>query len=470
MTPRPDPRPATGDDLRAGWDLCQDCARSGGESWGSAVEDHLCLSHLDLTRQTQYFAQSREIDVRGCNLDKDSLIVTLLGGDTKVARRIMADGAVFFDHLFVTADLPQDVSFEGATFHGDLLVYFVEFSGAVSFESAAIHGEATFTGSTFKSGCDFVNAVFEGPTHFDRTLFSQDADFSGARFMEMTMFDRSRFLGEVDYSNADFLDEATFSGATFDHEARFDGTRFSRSAGFDGATFLSSVWFTRSLDDRDSRFSLLPDFRGAAFARGAVIESREALSGWFGGSKERASYVAGAFASQVRPLRQAVEAGRDDIGANVLFEIEMHLRTRAVRGWRRLPEKTVLRLYEVICGFGTRPLRALSSWLCVVVGAALLLTLGGYEAGRMVPVPPTPTTPSTGGAPVTNPATRSVGAFREPLVRQPALDALRSSIPGWTVQEESMTTLGRWVVTAARIFGAISLALFLLAVRAQVKR
>ena len=149
----------------------------------------------------------------------------------------------------------------------------------------------------------------------------------------------------------------------------------------------------------------------------------------------------------------------------------MYLRSRETRGWRRAPEGTVLRAYELLCGYGTRPLRALCAWLGVILVAGLVLSLTGYTQPSVREPVASGASPSA----VEKAAEPRAGAGAEvtasaPRQNQPWLDGFRSSIPGWTIDERLMTTTGRWAVTLSRILGAITLALFLLAVRAQVKR
>ena len=81
-----------------------------------------------------------------------------------------------------------------------------------------------------------------------------------------------------------------------------------------------------------------------------------------------ATTVAGIY----RALRKAREDAKDAAGASDFYYGEMEMRRRSERG-------SLLPAYWLVSGYGTRAARALTSYVCVVIGIAALMHWFGFE-------------------------------------------------------------------------------------------
>jgi hypothetical protein len=140
-------------------------------------------------------------------------------------------------------------------------------------------------------------------------------------------------------------------------------------------------------------------------------------------------------ASIYRDLRRSLEAKSDMPGSSDFYYGEMEMRRWS--GGRPLLERILVWCYWIISGYGLRPSRALVAWLILVLIGASSLFRCGFE--------------------------KPTSFFESVLI------ASRAAIPGFPTQP-SLTVEGQWIETVLRIFGAIFIALFFLAVRSMVMR
>ena len=136
-----------------------------------------------------------------------------------------------------------------------------------------------------------------------------------------------------------------------------------------------------------------------------------------------------------RELRRSLESKSDMPGAAHFYYGEMEMRK-----WSAPPlERGLLWLYWLVSGYGMRARRALLSWVALIVLGAYLMTFGGFE--------------------------------QEPYsMARALLFSTRATLPGVTTLERSLTPMGQWIEIGLRIFGPLTIALFLIAVRGKLMR
>ncbi len=145
-------------------------------------------------------------------------------------------------------------------------------------------------------------------------------------------------------------------------------------------------------------------------------------------------------ASIYRDLRRSLEAKSDMPSAADFYYGEMEMRRWSVG--RPLLERILVWCYWLTSGYGLRVGRALVAWL-------FLVSIGAWSLFRF-------------------------GIAQPASPQQAILMAIRAAIPGFPTQPSltlaSLTAEGQWIETGLRVFGAILIALFLLAARSMVMR
>jgi len=135
-----------------------------------------------------------------------------------------------------------------------------------------------------------------------------------------------------------------------------------------------------------------------------------------------------------RELRRSLEAKSDMSGAADFYYGEMEMR----RWSAPLLERGLLWLYWLISGYGMRAHRALLSWFSLIGLGAYLMTFGGFTS-----------------CPYTIP--------------RALLFATRATLPGVRTLE-NLTQAGEMVEIGLRIFGPLTIALFLISIRGKLMR
>lgn len=452
---RPDPRGV--DDT---WVLCEECARSSGASWGSRIDGSRCIAHAawdSIQRSVvDCLTVGARLDGRGCTL-----------AQADVERLVAAGGG----------ELPA-LRLRHVRFDGPLSMAGVVILGSVSLERSTFSGRADFEGAVFRENLDMSGTVLNGRAVFARARFARAALFNDAEFHGPAIFAAATFQGPAQFLHAAFRAFADYDGAEFFESALWHGAEFEKAASFGGSRFLGQAAFIGTSFQRELLLSraefqnTMPLFDNALLAGSVRFFPEEALASWNnGGARKRGSYVRAASSPGIRNLRKALEDSRNEPGANVLYEIEMKCRAREARrsppSVSRFTRRAIIGVYGTASGYGTRPQRSLACLTGLLVAACLLLTLGGYrDAEPQGLASQAATSPRT----LTSPESERVTESSASRLRQASFDAVRAAVPGWTVDENGMTELGRWVVTLTRIVGVVLLGLCALSIRAQIKR
>lgn len=440
------------------WQLCVDCEKSEGTSWGADAKDGKCFVHLD--------AFDRELLLRVAMKHKESLD----------ARGCTVPTGFSWGRR--AAALP------GIRLDGGCLL-------SADFSGRKIEGTFSARSTVFQDSAKFQRVRFAKTATFERAMFCGDCDFDSAEFAQWAVFTEAEFQGTALFRGTEFstgwFDSAIFRGdlimpdATFGETAWFLQTRFEQVAGF---------WrcrFERDLLLDDSRFETSMPHFDAAHIENVAIDSYEALVGWrwpsdagvdaiqlcaasHDGSTQpslrhrRRSFIASTSSRGVRTLRKSLEDSRNEVGAHLLYEIEMACRSRELRESdftaRRVGEQLTILGFRATSGYGIRPLRVVLWLAALICVATSLLAAHGYVQGSTVN--------GQSGRTPTQSAQGAAGGMQ--TERRPALDAVRAVVPGWRLDESFMTATGHWTVTISRIVGIVLLGLLGLSVRNQVKR
>jgi len=140
-------------------------------------------------------------------------------------------------------------------------------------------------------------------------------------------------------------------------------------------------------------------------------------------------------ASIYRDLRRSLEAKSDMPSAADFYYGEMEMRRWSAG--RPLLERVLVWCYWLVSGYGLRAGRALVWWL-------FLVSIGAWSLFRFGIAPPV-------------------------SAQLAILSAIRAAFPGFPTQS-SLTVEGQWIETVLRVFGAIFIALFIIAARSMVMR
>lgn len=170
----------------------------------------------------------RVVDVTGSSFEGPVALASVLRGGAHFDRARFA-GPV----TLAFADALDDVSFDGARFHGDFAFDRGRVEGGASFADARFFRDASFDGAQFKARADFTQAAFSGGSNFRRAVFGGAADFTLARFSLPADFDRAELRGGGSFRFATFGGEARFDGASAGGALDFDGARLHADGSFE---------------------------------------------------------------------------------------------------------------------------------------------------------------------------------------------------------------------------------------------
>ncbi|MFF7780423.1 pentapeptide repeat-containing protein [Streptomyces tanashiensis] len=184
------------DPLRPDWPHCghgADPTTNPVGCRGVHVPGHTaCLVHLTDSDRATYLAElgpGASIDHSGTILDKPllrSLLDACRDTDTEECRLGTAtfDGATFIgDALFDWVNFTDDASFLGATFTGNAWFDWATFTGNAQFNAATFTANASFQGTTFTGeGVWFKSVRFERISHFGPLVCQEKIDLSGTFF------------------------------------------------------------------------------------------------------------------------------------------------------------------------------------------------------------------------------------------------------------------------------------------------
>jgi hypothetical protein len=175
-----------------------------------------------------------------------------------------------------------------------------------------------------------------------------------------------------------------------------------------------------------------------------------------------------------RSLRKGLEDAKDDPGAAAFYVSEMHARRRMPR--RSPSERAILGSYRVFGGYGVRPVWPLVWLVSLLLGASLIAwgtgavaastpTSGTGQPARACRIVPGPGATQVVRCPAVPAASRRDAGYGEAL-----LVLSRATLGFSRALDDRITSGGQALVIVVRILGAALLTMFLLGVRAAVKR
>ena len=143
---------------------------------------------------------------------------------------------------FSNLEFSQFTSFMGFVFGGSTKFDNVKFSGGIlTFQDTIFAGNVSFDGATFGADTILFEAEFAGSASFDRTRFLRRVYFSSAKFTRETRFTNTAFQDDVYFNSAKFEGETYFNDAILAQIADFQKAAFTRATHFQGADFRTAV-------------------------------------------------------------------------------------------------------------------------------------------------------------------------------------------------------------------------------------
>ncbi|KUL42893.1 pentapeptide repeat-containing protein [Streptomyces regalis] len=439
------------------------------------------------------------------------------------------DGTVFEDGAdFEEIRITGRACFDGTQVHqgracfnradigGDIFFDEAHFAAEATFDEATIGGDLSFFGARLEAGVGFLRAVFQrtariGPLVCPGTVDFSDAVFEAAVTLEAAArkvcFRRTRWAStaalRLRYAEVDLTDAVVeFPVTVVGRPRQFvspegkviaepgltdDRVRVTSVKGVDAAHLvLADVDLTECLFVEavhldqlrlEGRCVLAPPPGGLRWIRRRTLaEEHHWRAIWYGGGWTPAppgveTHEPAVLAPVYRQLRKALEDGRNEPGAADFYYGEMEMRRHDATA--SLGERTLLRLYWALSGYGLRATRALA-WLVLAMTATVLaMMLWGLPQADPDPVSAgttdghrvTLTTKKPAPVNPEGPYTRRLSSARfEKSVRV----VVNSVI--FRASGQDLTTTGMYVEMTARLVEPGLLGLAILAVRSRVKR
>ncbi|MFE9941890.1 pentapeptide repeat-containing protein [Streptomyces hirsutus] len=434
----------------------------------------------------------------------------------EVGRGAMFKGMTCGDAYFSGVRVCGVASFDGADIGGDMPFAEAHFAAEATFDGAAVGGDLSFSGARLEAGVGFRRAVFRrtariGPLVCPGTVDFSDAVFEAAVTLEAAAREvrcrrtrwastaalRLRYAG-VNLSDAVVEFPVTVVGRPrpfFSPEGEViaepgltdDRVRVTSVKGVDAAYLvladvdLTGCLFVETvhLDQLrlEGRCILSPPPVGLRWIRRRTLAEEHHWratrygDGWMPAPPGVETHEPAVLAPVYRQLRKALEDGRNEPGAADFYYGEMEMRRHDATASRG--ERTLLRMYWALSGYGLRAVRALA-WLVLAMTATVLaMMLWGLPQADPDPVSagttndhrvalttrkPAPVNPE-------GPYTRRLSTARfEKSVRV----VVNSVI--FRASGQDLTTTGTYVEMTARLVEPALLGLAILAVRSRVKR
>jgi uncharacterized protein YjbI with pentapeptide repeats len=406
--------------------------------------------------------------------------------------------------------------FNGADIGGDMPFAEAHFAAEATFDGAVIGGDLSFCGARLEAGVDFRRAVFRRTARIGPLICAGTVDFSHAVFEAAVTLEaaareircrQTRWVStaalrlryaEVDLSDAVVEFPVTVAGrprpfvspegeVIAEPGLAEERVRVTSVKGVDAAHLvladvdLTGCLFvgTVHLDQLrlEGRCVLSPPPAGPRWTRRRTLAEEHHWratrygDGWTPAPPSVETHEPATLAPVYRQLRKALEDGRNEPGAADFYYGEMEMRrhdTTASRG-----ERTLLRLYWALSGYGLRAVRALA-WLVLAMTATVLAMMlwglprtdpdpvsAGTTDGRRITLTtkkPTPVNPE-------GPYTERLSAERF----EKSLRVVANSVI-FRASGQDLTTTGTYVEMTARLVEPALLGLAVLAVRSRVKR
>ncbi|MEW2810913.1 pentapeptide repeat-containing protein [Streptomyces massasporeus] len=535
----PDPPPLLSDEQRfpPQWPHCgvgSDRRMNPVGCRGRVVEPHeRCLAHLQTADQDTYIsglAPGDDVDLRGTTLT-DAMLSALLD-----ALRDPATGYPRFGTAqFAEVKFTDAAMFGSSTFTGD-----ADFSKSISrgcnFEGATFHGQVLLEGARFSFSASFRGALFEraeklGPLVCDRVLYLTGAVFSSPVVIEAAAYgvncSRTRWAAattlRLRYALVDLEDAVTeYPLIIMSQPSPFqiglrpldeDGLAFEDDDVKLGLIrgFNASCLTLINVSIRESRFigaanldqlQLSGDFTFASTPRGvyrggllpihwtrrnAIAEERRwraeiatnirARDAWGNGGYDPLGVAStsaprpAAIASVYRQLRKALEDGKNEPGAADFYYGEMEM--RRYDKTRPRAERALITVYWAISGYGLRASRAISWLMCAMTVTVMLIMLWGLPMHAPKPamtgrVERQKITLSTDLPAPVNPEGSLLSRVTTERWEESLRIVLNSVIFRSSGQE--LTTAGTYIEMGSRLTEPVLVGLAALAIRGRIKR
>ncbi|MFE0388229.1 pentapeptide repeat-containing protein [Streptomyces bungoensis] len=406
--------------------------------------------------------------------------------------------------------------FDGADIGGDMPFAEAHFETEATFDGASIGGDLSFSGARLEADVGFRRAVFRRTARIGPLVCPGTVDFSDAVFEAAVTLEAA--AGEVRCRRTRWASTAALRLRNAevdlsDAVLEFPVTVAGRPRPFfspEGEK-IAEPWLTcapvrvTSVQGVDAAYLVLADvdLTGCLFVEAVHLDqlrlegrcllssppvglrwmSRRTLAeehhwrattyggGWTPAPPHVETHGPAVLAPVYRQLRKALEDGRNEPGAADFYYGEMEMRrhdTTASRG-----ERTLLRLYWALSGYGLRAARALA-WLVLAMTATVLAMMlwglpqadpdpvsSGTVDGRRLTLTtrkPAPLNPE-------GPYTSRLSTARFEKSARVVINSVVFRASG-----QDLTTTGTYVEMAARLVEPALLGLAILAVRNRVKR
>ncbi|KMS91001.1 metal transporter [Streptomyces regensis] len=521
-----------GGDLRLGAaqvaeDVWLDDTEVGGDAWfyEARIKGTLRFCVREVGRSAMfkgmtcgdvYFSGAR---VRGIASFEGAVI----GGEAAFDNAVFEDGA-----NFEKVRIAGRACFEGTHFHrsracfdgtdigGDMLFTEAHFAAEATFDGAVLGGDLSFSGARWETGVGFRRALFRrtariGPLVCPGTVDFSDAVFEAAVTLEAAAQEvycrRTRWAStaalRLRYARVDLTDAVVEFPVTVVGRPRpfvspegeviaepkltEDRVRVTSVKGVDAAYLvladvdLTDCLFVETvhLDQLrlEGRCVLSPPPVGLRWIRRRTLAEEHHWratrygDGWTPAPPGVETHEPAVLAPVYRQLRKALEDGRNEPGAADFYYGEMEMRRHDATASRG--ERTLLRLYWALSGYGLRAVRALA-WLVLAMTATVLaMMLWGLPRADPDPV----SAGTTDGHRVTlttrKPAPANPeGPYRRRLSTARFEKSVRVVVNSviFRASGQDLTTTGTYVEMTARLVEPALLGLAILAVRSRVKR
>lgn len=299
----------------------------------------------------------KAVNLRGVQFHKLAHFHVRFHGPARFRKACFHDES-FFNRIAAYAPL----NFELATFEKDTGFRQIYCVDKADFRSANFSGRAFFQCSTFQGGIRLRGVRFEREAYFDRSRFLDECECDHLRSEEMVTFAEGEFAKGISLSKGNFSVEVLFSDATFAGPVALDGSVFAQRLDFRGATFQSTVSFTGLLVNQMVIKAEQIRNRIASEKDNKHLDAKEDFNLLRFNFEKLGEHSAAEWAYyNFRRQERMTQTGKSPLRLIGRFF-----------NWL---------VFDLCCGYGTKPLRLLLLAMGVVVAFALVY-LGGASALR----------------------------------------------------------------------------------------
>ncbi len=293
------------------------------------IEGNLYVGNLDLPT-----------DEKGNKHIKSKIEISrsIINGVIVFSKAVFEEVVSFNECIF-----KKDTFFHRSKFNKNIDFWRSSFRGDAIFDSTILKGSANFSEVSFGGGADFNNTLIINNSYFDTVLFRRNANFTGSRFIGDTTFWASKIEGIARFNRASFEGDVNFRETIFGGYADFIQTKFKgKDNDFMHALFKSTI-----------------NFHGAKFSYLAI--SWHSIEGKLIFDEEIYAYL----------IKNFEDMNSFSDANNCYFEY------RKKRPKRDIFEKVIDKIFEILCGYGVRPLRPLFLIVLLIFISATIFYSGG---------------------------------------------------------------------------------------------